>query len=804
MATRQISTRAQLRQEQIQFIRAQTLALTVSDSRPNTRLYVFFGGVDVSSMCHIDSATPGAPIFTDMIGNAAFKFDLPGGTFNTGEQEIVVSEVQNLQLLDTNGNTFGQARGKFNSRGTMEIWQTTNTTIVTVERIIQQATSDPIAQSFFTYGITGGAFLSQIDLFFQTRDETLPVTVEIRTMTNGYPTQDANVSSRMKSTLAAAKIATSMDASAPSKFMFNPPIYLTEGADFCFVVRSNSNKYNMFTSKMGEKSIEDSRTIFEQPYVGTLFRSENSITWQAEQFEDVKFTLNRAVFDPSSLQEVVLRAEIPHQITQLKNFQTIQGSNLVRYTHAADHGLRVGDSFEVQVESGFNFNGIPSQEFNGINVVVQTPNSYSIEFNTNTNAAQSGAVNSGGKLAAVGVNRSGDNYSVGDQLTFTGGGGTGAAGYMILAAGKISSVVITNAGSGYTSEPIIQINTQTGNGGVLYTQVQPGCSILLNKPLSSFSALIYNQTFGSSRIETTINTTTEQYQNGEQFDIKPGAFYKMQAPSLIANTKNETIFMSGANQFDLTMRLETDADNVSPIIDTTQQMYLTSFYNKINDQPGEDLDSDNESGSLQSVTITNAGSGYVGLPTIFVSPPELVGGVQAVVTVGLTGGVITSVVITEPGIGYLSAPQIVVIPAQGDNIGAGGALQAEIQTFNTELSAQNGRADSRYLTKQINLEMPSTGLRLYSVISSVPTTSVEWYARVQMNIGKETHDKLSWIKMQCDVERSRSKFIGEVYEYEFKIDDLAEFDTYDLKCVLRAKQSVQIPYVKSYRVIAIA
>jgi hypothetical protein len=76
----------------------------------------------------------------------------------------------------------------------------------------------------------------------------------------------------------------------------------------------------MFTSRMGEKSIEDERTILEQPYVGSLFRSENSITWTAEQFEDVKFTLNRAVFDPTSDSEIVLKAEIPHQTIDLSAF----------------------------------------------------------------------------------------------------------------------------------------------------------------------------------------------------------------------------------------------------------------------------------------------------------------------------------------------------------------------------------------------------------------------------------------------------------------------------------------------------
>lgn len=793
-----------LRQEQIQFIRAQTLNMNLSDSRPNTRLFVFFGGINVTEHCYVEGSAPGTPIYTSAIGAATFKFNLLGGTFNVGEHDIVVSEVSDLSLLDAPGSTFGQARSRFNARGVLEIWQTTNITITTVERVIQQATQDPIAQQFFTYGISGGAFLSSIDLFFQTKDDTAPVTVEIRTLTNGYPTQNANVSPDMKCVLPAQAVQVQMDASLPSKFRFNPPIYLKEDSDYCFVVRSNSNSYNMYTSKMGERSIEDSRTIFEQPYVGSLFRSENSITWTAEQFEDVKFTLHRAVFDPSSDSEIVLKAQIPYQTTRLESFQTESGSNIATYAHVNDHGLRVGDTFDIQIESGFILNGIPSAEFLGEHTILQTPNSYQLEFDVTTPATQTGPITSGGKLQALGVSRAGSNYSLGDTLTISGGGGTGAAGYMVLSGGKIQSVVITSPGTGYTAEPTVSINTQTGAGGVIYAQVLPGCTILLNKPLSSFITSISNESYGSSGIQASVRTTTESYQSGETIDIKPNSLYELRTPSLIANYKNEQTFLQGNRSFELKLKFNTDADNVSPTVNSNDLMYLQAYYNKINDQPGEIIESPNESGFVQQLTVTAAGSGYSAVPQVYITPPDLASGIQATATVQLTAGAITGVTISNPGSGYLEVPSVVLVPAAGDNTGAGGAIGAAIQTFNTELSPINGRAAARYLTKHNVLEMPSNGLRLFAQISSVPTTQVEWYVRTSMQIGLREHDRLGWRLMQCDVERSRSRFIGEVFEYEFRIDDLPEFDTYDLKCVLRQKQSVQIPYVRSYRVIAIA
>ena len=49
---------------------------------------------------------------------------------------------------------------------------------------------DPLAQSFLCEA-DGGMVLTSVDVFFETKDEiviqTMPVSVEVRTMVNGYP-----------------------------------------------------------------------------------------------------------------------------------------------------------------------------------------------------------------------------------------------------------------------------------------------------------------------------------------------------------------------------------------------------------------------------------------------------------------------------------------------------------------------------------------------------------------------------------------------------------------------------------------
>ena len=71
-------------------------------------------------------------------------------------------------------------------------------------------------------------------------------------------------------------------------------------------------------------------------------------------------------------------------------------------------------------------------------------------------------------------------------------------------------------------------------------------------------------------------------------------------------------------------------------------------------------------GTIQALTITNGGSGYVGSTTsISISAPQSIGigiGTTATATATITNGVITGTTITNPGLGYTisSVPQVLI------------------------------------------------------------------------------------------------------------------------------------------------
>ena len=71
-------------------------------------------------------------------------------------------------------------------------------------------------------------------------------------------------------------------------------------------------------------------------------------------------------------------------------------------------------------------------------------------------------------VGEVSVSNGGSGYSSAPTVSFTGGGGTGAAGTAVLGtgdnAGKIVSVTITDAGTGYTSAPTVGFSGGSGTG----------------------------------------------------------------------------------------------------------------------------------------------------------------------------------------------------------------------------------------------------------------------------------------------------------------------------------------------------
>lgn len=159
----------------------------------------------------------------------------------------------------------------------------------------------PIAQSFYISEVDypKGIFVPYIDLFFSTRG-ALPVEVQLRTMVNGYPDSKNIVPGAVAVVEAEdVRVTGSPDPTSPlsyTRFTFNSPVYLFPGFEYAIIVNSNDYDYEIYATELGEKVIGSDRIVSEQPFLGSLFRSQNGSTYSAIQTEDLMFVLHKCEF----------------------------------------------------------------------------------------------------------------------------------------------------------------------------------------------------------------------------------------------------------------------------------------------------------------------------------------------------------------------------------------------------------------------------------------------------------------------------------------------------------------------------
>lgn len=171
---------------------------------------------------------------------------------------------------------------------------------------------DPLAQTFFVNQnyYPQGVFVSSIDLWFRQKGAAAPVLVEIRPVVNGYPSS-LEVLPFGQIVLNPEQItaSTTFDRNNYTRFKFDSPVYLPPG-QYAFVVLAQTTEYVLYSAVIGEFEINNPTSrVIEQPYIGSLFKSQNASTWTADQNQDLTFRVNICDFGDTAAASVVLRAE---------------------------------------------------------------------------------------------------------------------------------------------------------------------------------------------------------------------------------------------------------------------------------------------------------------------------------------------------------------------------------------------------------------------------------------------------------------------------------------------------------------
>jgi hypothetical protein len=453
---------------------------------------------------------------------------------------------------------------------------------------------DPLAQSFLV-DKSGGMYLTEVDLFFKTKDESLPVSVEIRNMVNGYPGQIILPFSEV--TKNPADVNLSQDGSVSTTFTFQSPVFLEQNQEYCFVVLSNSNKYEAFISRMGETDLVTGQTISGQPYAGSLFASQNASTWTAEQTDDLKFHLKYARFDISK-RPIVKFNNKALEASPLQNnpIESYAGENYVR-VYAYGHGMYDNSSNAVIAGvTGEKTGAIINIEAEGSIATTGTMGSTSTGVATTTDGSGTGCkldiTVSSGSITSIKIADPGFGYTTSNKLTVTNfGSATNTVEIDIDTVDQtIGGIPISCINGTYTAISGTDIDSYTVIPDLSSTDLKTGYVALestqsgggnataqRNYYFDTIHTMIPSVQLKGTLLHTNIRTTamkspegvggTAYVKNNTAEFITLNDNHFLDQPSIVASPINETNEMASVKSFTCTLQMQSPRGNLSPMID---------------------------------------------------------------------------------------------------------------------------------------------------------------------------------------------------------------------------------------------
>lgn len=401
----------------IKHMRSRKIFFRAQGLKPNTRHFPFFANKSVASFVKqetfrristLDSDystgynkitqhpdAPSTTLVTDANGKLEGSFFLPctnNVKFKAGDRTFTLIDIS---INDEEGCT-SIASAKYYAQGiTIHRQQTVLSTRlvdleVTTERVdldplveVRRRGKDPLAQSFMVTERTG-VFITSVEVKFASRPGSggPPVVAQLRPMVNGIPSAGAIVPGSTVFKPRSA-ITTSNNGSVSTTFTFEEPCYLNPDEEYCIVLLSDSNEYEVYVAEAGEFILGSTeKRLTKQATLGSLFKSQNGMTWEPDQTKDMTFKLNRAEFDTSGT--AILENSRPNKVN-LSNTIKTQTSDPNRVAiFCRDHGFIVGD--DVKIAGASSVGGIAANKINGVRTITHV-DADRFDFNAGANAS---------------------------------------------------------------------------------------------------------------------------------------------------------------------------------------------------------------------------------------------------------------------------------------------------------------------------------------------------------------------------------------------------------------------------------
>ena len=423
----------------VPFIRSRTVSFAATRLKPNTRVYPYFDNESITAYVTPSGGSLAGNLITDANGAVSGSFAIPDPKDSTKPRWRTGERVFRLTSSSTNDLTSAPdtaANAEYIARG---IIQTVQNTIISTrtagvefratnetENVTQTSTTrgaarqvgyhDPLAQTFMIDD-AGGVFLTSIDIFFSSKDANVPVTLQVRNTVNGYPGQ--SILPFSETTLNPSAVNTSTDGSAVTTFTFESPVYVQENTEYALVLMANTTDYNVYVARLGQTALDSNRTISQQPYTGVFFKSQNGVTWTADQNEDIKFKIKRAEFENVTGTVTLTNKTLDTRTLKTNPLRTTSGSKDITVFHP-NHGMH-GTSNNVTISgvASGTYNGIAHTDINGTYTAIKdiTLDSYVITSGSSGNATSTGDV--GGSTVVASQNRTFDVLNLSGIQTMT-------------------------------------------------------------------------------------------------------------------------------------------------------------------------------------------------------------------------------------------------------------------------------------------------------------------------------------------------------------------------------------------------
>jgi len=316
---------------------------------------------------------------------------------------------------------------------------------------------DPLAQTF-TVDETG-AFLTSVDLFFANKDENEKVTVEVRTVELGTPT-DQVVQDFARVTLEPSQINTSSTAEVATKVTFPSPIYLQPNEEYALVVLApSSDNYEAWIARMGEttvntQSLPDAESVMvtRQYTGGSLFKSQNGTIWTPSQFEDLKFKLYKAKFTQTLGTVYFYNPSLGNENSQIPRLLSNSVTTLPRKLKV------VHDNIPIAGNAGLVSTLIPGRKISEGATTAATTHPYGYIEKV------------GGDVGSVSINNAGSDYTpsttVNNVATYNiiGSGNGLSFNVTTNGSGVVTGAAINGVGSGYNVGDKVGLDTTSAGG----------------------------------------------------------------------------------------------------------------------------------------------------------------------------------------------------------------------------------------------------------------------------------------------------------------------------------------------------